>query len=67
MNAEIVYLRTKAGRIHKAALIDGLLLTHEADNLDDAKREDRITAEQFAAAPLESRCRRCFRTRDIDD
>jgi hypothetical protein len=57
----MVYVRTKAGHIHKAVRLDGRLLTDEGDNLDDAKGEEReITLQELEQADPGSLCQRCW-------
>lgn len=63
MTTETVYVRdSSSGRIHKAIRIDGgpVLLTFEADNLDDAGEQDEITEAEVADAEAGALCARCF-------
>jgi hypothetical protein len=54
----MIYRRyTASGMIHAQ---DAYGRVFEADNLDDAGPYEFITAEEFAAAPLDLRCKRCF-------
>lgn len=58
--SDVIYVRTKAGRIHKAALVDDRPFTDEACNLDDAPG----TEEVLTAVPEDTEhtalCGRCF-------
>lgn len=57
-----VYLRVRSSlRIHRAErTAAGLLLTAEADNLDEAGERDEVGADVVAEADPELYCRRCF-------
>ena len=54
----IVLVRTTAGRVHRAARIEGIpgLMTYEADNLDDAE----LIADLSQASDEMDLCERCF-------
>lgn len=58
---EVLYVRTKAGRIHNAAVVHDRVLTDEACNLDDAAGE----LEVLTALPVDvdeaALCDRCFK------
>ncbi len=49
-----------SGRIHRRALVNGTVLTAEADNLDAAGEYEVITAETFAELDAPDLCLRCF-------
>jgi hypothetical protein len=56
-----VFVRTKAGRIHKAVRLDGRLLTDEGDNLDDAPGEEvEVTFTDLERADPRDLCQRCW-------
>lgn len=59
--SEDVLLRTKAGRIHRAVMLDGRRLVDERCGLDAAPGQEPIVeAVDIADAPVEAYCRRCF-------
>ena len=60
MSADAIYVRTKAGRIHKAAVIDDHVLTDEACNLDDAPGTEEVLTRLPEEADTEAYCDRCF-------
>jgi hypothetical protein len=58
---KVVFVRTKAGRIHKATRLDGRLLTDEGDNLDDANgQKHEITFAELEHASPSDLCQRCW-------
>jgi hypothetical protein len=64
---DVVYIRTKAGRIHKAVKLEGRRLTDEACNLDDARgSEPELTFADLEAADPGSLCQRCWPTTKPD-
>jgi hypothetical protein len=57
----IVYVRTKAGRIHKADQADGVRRVDERCNLDDAPgREEEITLMDLERAQPRDLCGFCW-------
>jgi hypothetical protein len=57
----VVFLETKAGRIHKAVRLDGERYTNEACNLDDAVGGEReLTFAELERADADALCRRCW-------
>lgn len=60
MTAEIVYLRTAGGRIHKAVLLDDRPLVGESCNLDDAPGTEEVLAAIPEETEPESFCGHCF-------
>lgn len=63
---EIVHIRTRDGRVHRAARIDGIpgLMTYEADNLDETAYD--VLANLSEIDDISSFCRRCFGKVDAD-
>lgn len=58
---EIAFIRTKAGRVHKAVLVAGVRFVQEACNLDDAPGEETvITFADLESAEPGDLCGRCF-------
>lgn len=49
-----------SGRIHRRMLVNGVVLTAEADNLDQAGTYELITADDLANAEPGELCERCF-------
>lgn len=65
--SDLVLIRTKAGRIHRAFEVDGRRLTDEACNVDDAKGEIAvITFREVEDAAESDLCERCF-LRDVPE
>lgn len=68
MAGDLVLVRTKAGRIHKAFEVDGRRLVDEACNLDDAPGEEEpITFSDLERADRSSLCQRCFSDLGADE
>ena len=63
---EIVHVRTRDGKVHRAARIDGIpgLMTYESDNLDDSEYD--VLPNLSDVADLGDFCRRCFAPIDAD-
>ena len=60
-SAELVFLRTPAGRIHKAAIVDDRArMTDEACNLDDVAGDPEVLTQLPVDVAEEALCRRCF-------
>lgn len=55
-----VYVVTRAGRIHRAAIVNDRTLTDEACNLDDAAGDLTVATELPESASPETCCDRCF-------
>lgn len=60
MSTEVVYLRTRKGRIHKAAILEDRPLVDEACNLDDAPGTEEILTRIPEDTEPEAFCGRCF-------
>jgi hypothetical protein len=61
VNEDILTRDLSSGRIHRRILMpSGDLATIEADNLDDAREYEVITAERLAEAEPGELCERCF-------
>jgi hypothetical protein len=57
----VVFVETKAGRIHKAVRLDGQRYTNEECNLDDAVGGEReLTFAELERADGDALCRRCW-------
>lgn len=60
---DLVFLRTPAGRFHKAAIVnDRARLTDEACNLDDVAGDPEVLTALPPDVSEEALCRRCFPT-----
>jgi hypothetical protein len=58
--ADVIYVRTKAGRIHKAALVNDRPFTDEACNLDEAPGAEEVLTQIPEDVEFHRLCQRCF-------
>lgn len=58
--ASVTYVRTKAGRIHKVAIVSDRVLVDEACNLDDAPGTEEVLTRLPVDAAEDAFCGRCF-------
>lgn len=65
MSAQAIYLRTKAGRVHRGAIVADRVMASEACNLDDAPGTEEVltSLENIEATAF---CGRCFPHADDD-
>lgn len=56
----MIYVRTRSGRIHRAAIVHDRVLVDEACNLDDAPGEEEVLTAIPEAADEAAFCGRCF-------
>jgi hypothetical protein len=62
--AQPVYVRTKAGRVHQAAVVNDRVLVDEACNLDQAPGPEEVLTQLPEDLEPEAFCRRCFPPRE---
>lgn len=61
MSGDMVLVRTKAGRIHRAVQVEDARFVDERCNLDDAPGEEEvITFAELEAADRSDLCERCW-------
>lgn len=59
-DAQVVYVITPAGKIHKGALVDDEVKVGEECNLDDVLGKRTVATELPESASDETCCDRCF-------